>query len=123
MQVLPVAGGWTSVLDLFNSEHVAGMKQYPNRFVVLLIDFDGQLDRLHRAKAAIPDYLNDRVFILGAWNEPESLKQALGKYESIGLAMAKDCREDTNVTWRHELLQHNSSELDRLRKSVRPILF
>jgi len=37
--------------------------------------------------------------------------------------MAKDCREDTDTTWGHPLLRHNTGELDRLREHVRPILF
>jgi hypothetical protein len=39
------------------------------------------------------------------------------------MALAKDCREGTDTTWWHALLQHNASELDRLRACVRPILF
>jgi hypothetical protein len=63
------------------------------------------------------------VFILGALTKPEALKADLGDYEIIGLKMARDCREETDTTWGHRLLRHNSSELDRLRASVRPILF
>jgi hypothetical protein len=37
--------------------------------------------------------------------------------------MARDCRDDTDNIWRHELLQHNAGELARLRQRVRPILF
>ncbi len=56
--------------------------------------------------------------------EPQGLKRAgLGSYETIGLAMAKDCREDTDTIWRHDLLRHNANELLRLREHVRPILF
>jgi len=100
------------------------MNQNPNRFMVLLIDFDGKANRLDLAKAAIPDDLIDRVFVLGVWSEPEGLRSAkLGSYETIGLALAKDCREDRNLTWDHDLLRHNASELVRLREQVRPILF
>ena len=124
IQVLPEVGGWTHVLDRFKSGHVIDMGRYPNRLMVLLIDFDGKKERLAEAKAQIPPELTDRVFILGALTTPEALRQAnLGTYENIGLAMAKDCREETNIIWGHELLQHNSSELDRLRGHVRPILF
>jgi hypothetical protein len=92
--------------------------------MVLLIDFDGDRERLTKAKAEIPEHLIDRVFILGTVTKPEALKQAnLGSYEEIGSAMAKDCREETESIWGHELLQHNASELDRLREHVRPILF
>lgn len=95
-----------------------------NRFMVLLIDLDKQHDRLDVVKAEIPTGLADRVFVLGARPEPEDLKKAkLGSYEAIGLAMAKDCREETDTIWGHPLLQHNASELARLRQHVRPILF
>jgi hypothetical protein len=124
IQVLEEVGGWTEVLDRFKSDHVSGMDNYPNRFMVLLIDFDRREDRLNQAKSVIPDHLTDRVFILGVWTEPEALRRAnLGSYETIGRAMARDCREETDTAWGHELLGHNARELDRLRKRVRPILF
>ena len=99
------------------------MDRYANRFMVLLIDFDGREDRLNTMMAAIPDHSKDRVFVLGAWSEPEELRQNLGSYETIGLAMAKDCRDNTEEIWAHALLRHNAGELERLRKHVRPILF
>jgi hypothetical protein len=124
MQVLRVAGGWNEVLNLFESEYVAEMDRCPHRFMVLLIDFDRKEDRLAKAKARIPTRLIERVFILGTWTEPEDLKSAdLGSYEIIGSNMARDCREETNTTWGHELLQHNADEIERLRKHLRPILF
>jgi hypothetical protein len=123
MQVLPVAGGWIRVLEQFKSDHLNIMVGNPNRFMILLIDFDGRAERLNMAKAAIPDELADRVFILGAFNEPEALKVELGSFENIGSSLADDCRDDTYTTWGHQLLQHNAGELDRLREYVRPILF
>ena len=123
IQVLPEAGGWTRVLECFISDHVVKMDTYPNRFMVLLIDFDGRKERLNDAKARIPSHLTDRVFILGALSEPEALRDELGSYEAIGLAMAKDCREETDTTWGHRLLQHNAGEIGRLRGQVRPIVF
>lgn len=124
MQVLPVAGGWQNVLNLFISDHVAEMEKYSTRFMILLIDFDGKEDRLNNAKVAIPNHLTDRVFILGVWSEPEALKRAtLDSYETIGRNLARDCLEETDTTWEHNLLRHNGGELDRLRKHVRSILF
>jgi hypothetical protein len=123
IQVLEEAGGWKEVLERFKSVHVIEMQRYPERFIVLLIDFDGDLARLGAVQGAIPVQLVDRVFVLGALSEPEDLKAELGSYENIGLNMAKDCREDTEQIWAHRLLRHNAGELDRLRKSVRPILF
>jgi hypothetical protein len=124
MQVLPAAGGWNEVLERFKSNHVIGMNRYSDRFMVLLIDFDGHQERLTTAKAEIPEGLAERVFILGALTKPEALRQAsLGSYEQIGLAMAKDCREGTETVWGHELLRHNAREIECLRQHVRPIVF
>ena len=123
MQVLPVAGGWGEVLNLFENEHTAEMERCADRFMILLIDFDREQDRLREAQSRIPAHLIERVFILGVWSEPEDLRAALGSYAVIGEAIARDCRDGTDKTWGHELLQHNAAELDRLREHVRPILF
>lgn len=125
IQVLPVAGGWMEVLDRFKSDHVSEMDKYPDRLMVLLIDFDSRNDRLDSAKAAIPVRLIDRVLILGVWSEPERLRTNLGgrSYEQIGREMAHDCRDESDVIWGHELLRHNTSEMDRFRDRFRPILF
>jgi len=120
LQIDPVARGWLALLELFVSVHVPAMTRYPNRLIVLLIDFDRKDDRLDYAKSQVPDHLKDRVFILGVWSEPEDFKVPL---EEIGSALARDCREETDVTWNHELLRHNASEVARLRERVRPILF
>src|SRR5580658_9415 len=116
IEVLDPVGGWNKVLNCFLSDHVAGMERYPYRSIVLLIDFDGHLDRLSEVRARIPGHLTKRVYILGALNEPEDLRTELGSYETIGLAMAQDCREGTSRTWDHPLLRHNANELDRLRE-------
>jgi hypothetical protein len=123
IQVLEEAGGWNEVLERFISDYATGMELYTGRYMVLLIDFDGKEERLQDVKVRIPGHLRERVFILGALSEPEALRKDLGSYETIGLAMAQDCREDTDTTWGHELLRHNAGELERLRESVRPILF
>ena len=124
IQILQEAGGWTRVLDQFESDHVVGMERWPLRFMVLLIDFDGHVDRLAQAKSRIPANLVDRVFILGSLTNPEDLKRRLGNtFEEIGKALANDCREDTEHLWGHDLLRHNAEELNRLRQSVRPFLF
>src|SRR6266446_10607727 len=73
IQVLEEVGGWTLVLERFLSDHVVDMERYPGRFMVLLIDFDGREERMQHAKARIPAHLTKRVFILGAWSEPEAL--------------------------------------------------
>jgi hypothetical protein len=124
IQVLEPAGGWMRVLECFTSDHVRAMETCQLRSMVLLIDFDGKKDRMNLAKEVIPSHLTERVFVLGVLTEPEDLRKAsLGSYETIGRAMAKDCREETDTTWGHDILQHNAGEIGRLRDSVRPFLF
>ena len=124
IQVLPVAGGWLKVLETFCASYASTMDRYPARLMVLLIDFDGNRDRLTGAMAKVPSHLTDRVFILGTLTEPEDLKKAnLGSYEAIGSALAKECHEESNAVWGHELLRHNAAEMSRLRRCVMPILF
>lgn len=123
IRVLEEAGGWSETLDRFCSIYAAEMDRFPERLMVLVIDFDGKTDRLVIAKGRIPQHLAERVFILGALKEPEDLKRELGSYETIGLAMARDCREGSNAIWAHEQLRHNAAEIARLYAQVRPILF
>jgi hypothetical protein len=124
VQVLGVAEGWREVLSRFERDHVAEMERNPNRSMVLLIDFDDDAARLDTVRDKIPERLRERVFVLGAQSEPESLKRAgLGSYEKIGQAIARDCRDNTETILNHALLQHNAGELSRLRLHVRPILF
>jgi hypothetical protein len=124
MLVLGVARGWTKVLDQFTSVHVAEMNRCHARLMVLLIDFDEQQEaRLQQVRNNIPANLTERVFVLGALNEPEDLKPIFGPLEEIGSRLAGDCRERTDITWGHDLLRHNEAELNRLREHVLPILF
>ena len=124
MQVVNPSGGWNKVLDTFQYVHVAEMDRYSHRRVVLLIDFDGQPDRLALAKSRIPARLNGRVFVLGALHHPESLRRAgLGPFEEVGRRLSVDCRNASYTTWNHAELRHNASELTRLEQDVRAILF
>ena len=123
MVVLRVAGGWKEVLNRFQADHVRGMELYDNRYMVLLLDFDGDVTRLETAREAVPPELRDRVFILGALTNPEELKRAQGMtLEAIGSELADGCRENNNRTWGHDLLRHNEAELTRLRTRLGPII-
>jgi hypothetical protein len=44
IQVLNPAGGWGKVLDSFLEDHVAGLRKWPERHLVLLIDFDEHVE-------------------------------------------------------------------------------
>jgi len=133
-QILPEVGGWSKVLDEFVSTHVREMAKYPHRYMILLIDFDKSPNRLANATTRIPVHLRHRVFVLGSSNEPEDLKNAglrrslegatnLAELDAIGYALAQDCLDNTNLTWGHPELNHNASEVARLRATIHPILF
>jgi len=100
------------------------MRQFTDSFVVLLMDFDQREDRLTLVTSQIPEDLKDRVFALGVLSEPENLKRNINKtFEEIGDSLAKDCPDNKNELWRHDLLRHNETELDRIVSSVQLFLF
>lgn len=118
------ACGWGKVVEKFTKDYADKMRQSQNIMIVLLIDFDERENRLSYVQSQIPDDLNERVFILGVLSEPEKLRSATKKsFEKIGEALAKDCSDNTNELWGHDLLKHNKDELDRMILSVKPFLF
>jgi hypothetical protein len=125
MQVLPEVRGWPHVLDVFESVHVAGLRRFPERFIVLLIDFDEDTNRLARFQRRIPEDVAGRVFVLGTWSAPERLTARLGNQscETVGRVLADECRTGRRDTWTHMLLRHNAAELVRLEERVCAILF
>ena len=125
IQILPIVGGWSKVVDEFESVHARQMRKYLERRIVLMIDFDNQADRLNFVKNKIPEELSDRVFVLGVLSNPEELNANLNKkgLEDIGASLSKDCSDNTRKVWGHNLLKHNQTELDRMVSSVKPFLF
>ena len=124
IQVLNEAGGWAHVRDSFTSTHNAAMKLWPERLMVLLVDFDESPTRVEDVKAEVDPGVVERVFVLGCYQEPENMKAAgLGSFETIGQKLATDCSEKTTQTWNHRLLQHNTKELERMNSTLRKILF
>jgi len=109
------AKGWLKVVEKFTTQLVPEMRQFTDSFVVLLMDFDQREDRLTLVTSQIPEDLKDRVFALGVLSEPENLKRNINKtFEEIGDPLAKDCPDNKNELWRHDLLRHNETELDRI---------
>lgn len=124
VQVLPSAGGWARVRDEFREVHAAEMQRNTMRLMVLLVDFDEKVSRLDEVKVAIPDSLANRVFIIGVWSIPEHLrKHGLPAKEEFAQSLARECYENRRELWKHELLQHNARELERMTLACRPILF
>jgi hypothetical protein len=124
IQILPFAGGWMPVLNKFVDDHASKMRLFPDRMIVLLIDFDEQENRLAYVETKIPSDLKDRVFVLGVFSAPERLKSDIKKsFEEIGEALATDCSDNTDKLWSHDLLKHNRKELQRMITTVKPFLF
>ncbi len=123
LDVKDPAGGWTHVLQLFVTEYLPKFrKDKGNLHLVMLIDFDNNLERLETMRERIPDELKGRVFVIGAWSAAEKLRQGqYGSFEKIGLSLAQDCQEER--PWNHELLQHIDEEIKDMTKALKPILF
>jgi hypothetical protein len=125
IQILPPSGGWGKVLASFVNDHIAGLRKYPHRHLVLLIDFDDHVDeRREHFVAQFPPDVRERVFLLGTSSEPEPLKKSHGNsLEAIGKQLATECERDETELWAHRLLAHNAAERQRLNAKVKAILF
>lgn len=125
IQILPPSGGWGKVLNSFVNDHIAGLRKYPHRHLVLLIDFDGHVEeRRDHFVAQFPPDVRERVFLLGTSSEPEPLKKSHGNsLEAIGKQLATECERDETELWAHRLLAHNAAERQRLNAKVKAILF
>jgi hypothetical protein len=126
IQVVPPAGGWAKVLKTFQDEYIPRLRDYPTGHVVMLIDFDDQVEkRKTDFEKAIPTDLKTRVFVIGSKNTPEILKKEARKktFEEIGEELAGDCAAGTALLWGHEQLSHNEVDRQRLFDTVKPFLF
>jgi hypothetical protein len=90
VQVMALAGGWSNVLKTFQVEYIQILLNYPNAHVVMHFDFDGHIEeRRNEFEQAIPDEFKDRVFVIGAKDNHETLKKGLNTgFEEIGTSFA-----------------------------------
>ena len=121
MQILPACGGWIKVKKKFEDDYIAYLNNNSTGYVVLVVDFDRDENRAEEMRKSVPLDVHDRVFVFGAWKEPEKIK--LGSLEHIGRKLADDCVSGTSETWDHEAFQHNANELARFRETACEILF
>jgi hypothetical protein len=125
-KVMPIAGGWKKVLEIFLETYQSLMKRYPQKNFVMLLDFDNKFPtRLDEIKSGIPQDLIDRVFVLGVITEPEKLKTSLNhqRLDRIGEILAEECRDNKSDLWNHELLIHNQDEINQMPPIIKEILF
>lgn len=125
IQVLPAAGGWGNVLGSFVNDQITALRKYQGRHVVLLIDFDDQVEARHtQFLNQFPVDVKDRVFLLGTQSEPEPLRTCCGdSLENIGKVLAAECFRNETDLWQHPLLEHNEVERARLNAKVKSFLF
>ena len=126
IQILPVCGGWLKVLSQFESDHAGRMRQFPQRQMILLIDFDNEGEhRLSYTRERILPEVSERVFILGPRKDPQELKRQLGEksFETIGKTLAEECNQNRFDLWNDPLLRHNLNEVERLQNRVKSIVF
>lgn len=124
LQTMAPCGGWRRVLEKFSQDYRARAEANDNIHIVMLIDFDGDVNRIVTARDVIPESLAARTYVIGATTEPEDLRRAkLGTFEEVGLSVAQDCKDKTMHTWQHELLRHNLEEVERMTPLLRAILF
>jgi hypothetical protein len=125
IQVMPPAGGWGDVLRTFQDEYIPKLKDYSHAHVVLLIDFDGDINaRRVTFEESIPVDIKARVFVIGSKDNPEALKGELRiSFEKIGGKLAEDCGKGATDYWGHGQLKHNDTDQQRLVGAVKPFLF
>lgn len=118
------ARGWPKVVEVFRNSYLSLLRKYPEGHVIILVDFDENVDRGIRIQNEIPNDVKSRVFIIGSWDDPEALRESLKMtFEAIGLGLAQDCLKEEPGLWDHPHLRHNGDELRRLTGPVKPILF
>ena len=123
-QILPIANGWKKAMGQLLNNEIPKMRNFSKRRIILLIDFDRHEERFFLIMEQVPEEFKDRIFVIGVKSDPESLRRSTNKsFEKIGEKLAQDCVDNINDLWNHDLLKHNETELERMRKSIRPFLF
>lgn len=124
VQVLPATGGWPDVREAVARDR-NNLARYPNRHLLLLVDFDDQPDRRPtQLLGNLPAEFKERVYLFGVLSNPEKLKAALDHrgLEEIGEQIAKDCHTGTGTILQHDLLLHNADEAARMARTLKPFL-
>lgn len=124
IDIRPFSGGWPKVLKDLKNEHLCGLRNYQHRHLVILVDFDNFGEDRREIFKDIPEDVKERVYVIGPSVEVESLEKDAGlTAEIIGTELAKACANGEPGLWKNKFLEHNETELKRLRDSVKSFLF
>ncbi len=135
IRMLDWANGWRKAQAKITepgSTEIRHLERYSCAHLLVVLDFDTDSNRLAEIRTRIPATIAERVYVLGVWDEPQTLKRQFAykhSFEKIGAALFEDCLEPANVpstngnlTWQHPSLQHNQAELQRFKANVCPFL-
>lgn len=125
MQVLKPAGGWMPVLERFKDTYISHLRQYPEAHIVMLIDFDEDFaNRIQLFRDEIPLDVASRVYVLGAWDEAETMRNLSEmNFSRIGMRLADECGQNVSSLWGNTQAHHNEPERTRLHAACRGFLF
>ena len=125
LQIADEARGWSHAKTILEDTYVKYLKKFPKSRVIVVIDFDSQTARRDHMLQNVPEEIKERVFIIGSFSNPESLRNDLNKsFETIGKDVAEQCAaESADNLWDATLLRHNQAEIVRLSREIRDLLF
>jgi len=124
------AGGRDELLEQFCREEIPKLRRFPERFLILLTDFDNGGGNQQKLKEAIPADLIERVCILGPWTNAEVLRAELRELhlltpnskERVGEVLAESCLGDDLTHWEVEQLKHLRDEVVRVQPRIHRIV-
>lgn len=125
IQVMPIAGGWSKAAD---SVETLNLAERANRHVLLVIDFDDNLEKRRkeidkRLTKFLDEAQRKRVYLLDTRNIPEDFRSALHmSAEQVGAKLSLECEDPQSHFWQGALFEHNFDERTRLIAEVLPLL-
>ena len=109
------------------------LKRFPNRRIIILIDFDKCNTTLAKIKQKIPPEYVGKFFILGWTGEIEDLKSEVGcagtGFNRLAERLVDDCFPQCHGVWKrgefaqmHESACGSKSECERLSEEILPLI-
>jgi hypothetical protein len=117
-------GGWEKVRDRFATEWKRRLNASPKLRIVMLVDFDRDMDRRLGFEEVIGESLRNRAFVIGWPDNAEALRVSLNKSLGlIGKDAAESCVSNNPDFWQHERLRNNVDTVKQIRSEVQAFLF
>ena len=91
----------------------AKLMLYPERMILCVIDFDGNLGRIDELKNLVASNIQNRVYVIGCVDEVETAKQTLG-FQGHNDDFGKRLAGQNDWDWNNPCLLSSKQELKRL---------